>query len=92
MVWKRWLMLIAVEGAIGSGKKAIALTIAQRFGLPHKSTGFHFRAVTSQVMLKRGNPDHAADALAECDLPLEQLAGSPANHLSGERERRGREA
>lgn len=66
-------MLIAVDGTIGSGKKAIASAIARHFGLPYMSTGLHYRAVAYQVMLNGGNPDHFSDALAACDFPIELL-------------------
>ena len=66
-------MLIAVDGTIGSGKKAIASAIARHFALPYMSTGLHYRAVAYQVMLDGGNPDHVSDALAACDFPIELL-------------------
>ena len=66
-------MIVAVDGPIGSGKKAVALAIAQHFKLPHVSTGLYYRAIAFQLMLNGGNPDRGPEALAACDFPMDLL-------------------
>lgn len=59
-------MIIAVDGPTASGKGTVAKALAIHFGLPHLDTGLLYRAVGRQVMLRNGDPDDAADALAAC--------------------------
>lgn len=59
-------MIIAVDGPTASGKGTIAKALAAHFGLPHLDTGLLYRAVGRQVVLRGGDPDVEADALAAC--------------------------
>ena len=67
-------MIIAIDGPTASGKGTIAKALAAHYGLPHLDTGLLYRAVGRQVVLKGGNPDDPADALAAADFP-ESLLG-----------------
>ncbi|KPF61748.1 (d)CMP kinase [Porphyrobacter sp. AAP60] len=66
-------MIIAVDGPTASGKGTIAKALAAHFGLPHLDTGLLYRAVGRQVQLNGGDPDHAEQALAACDFPVDLL-------------------
>jgi len=65
---KNKYIIIALDGAAGSGKSTTARAICEKYKYIHVDTGLHYRAVSLHLLNLNINPDSAPDYLLSTPL------------------------
>ena len=65
---KNKYIIIALDGAAGSGKSTTARAICEKYKYIHVDTGLHYRAVSLHLLNLNINPESAPDYLLSTPL------------------------